>query len=147
MQNVDHNIGFWEKRQFFRRKLSKIAEDCDHNIDPRSLGKTCNCNFLSAVYKCTMCLSNGSRNFHFYGGPINLCFCSRYVRKSEWGDDNEKEGYYIILSKSEMPKPKMLNDKISKFKMPKFKMSKSKMSTSKCGHLRWAPEPPAGGCQ
>jgi hypothetical protein len=34
MQNFDHNIGFWEKRQFFRRKLSKIAENCDHNIDP-----------------------------------------------------------------------------------------------------------------
>jgi hypothetical protein len=28
----DHNIG--EKRQFFRRKLAKIAEKCDHNIDP-----------------------------------------------------------------------------------------------------------------
>jgi hypothetical protein len=26
---------FWENRQFFRRKLSKIAENCDHNIDPR----------------------------------------------------------------------------------------------------------------
>jgi hypothetical protein len=24
-----------EKRQFFRRKLAKIAETCDHNIDPR----------------------------------------------------------------------------------------------------------------
>jgi hypothetical protein len=35
MQNFDHNIGFWEKRQFFRRKLLKIAENCDHNIDPR----------------------------------------------------------------------------------------------------------------
>jgi hypothetical protein len=23
-----------EKRQFFRRKLEKIAENCDHNIDP-----------------------------------------------------------------------------------------------------------------
>jgi hypothetical protein len=34
MQNFDHNIGFREKRQFFRRKLSKIAENCDHNIDP-----------------------------------------------------------------------------------------------------------------
>jgi hypothetical protein len=34
MQNVDHNIGFWEKRHFFRRKLSQIAENCDHNIDP-----------------------------------------------------------------------------------------------------------------
>jgi hypothetical protein len=37
MQNLDHNIGFCEKRQFFRRKLSKIAENCDHNIGPRSL--------------------------------------------------------------------------------------------------------------
>jgi hypothetical protein len=36
MQNFDHNIGFWEKRPFFRRKLSKIAENCDHNIGPRS---------------------------------------------------------------------------------------------------------------
>jgi hypothetical protein len=34
MQIFDHNIGFWEKRQFFRRKLSKIAENCDDNIDP-----------------------------------------------------------------------------------------------------------------
>jgi hypothetical protein len=36
MQNFYHNIGVWEKRQFFRRKLAKIAENCDHNIDPRS---------------------------------------------------------------------------------------------------------------
>jgi hypothetical protein len=35
MQNFDHNIGFREKRQLFRRKLSKIAENCDHNIDER----------------------------------------------------------------------------------------------------------------
>jgi hypothetical protein len=34
MQHFDHDIGFWEKRQFFHRKLSKIAENCDHNIDP-----------------------------------------------------------------------------------------------------------------
>jgi hypothetical protein len=27
-------VGLWEKRQFFRRKLSKIVENCDHNIDP-----------------------------------------------------------------------------------------------------------------
>jgi hypothetical protein len=27
---------FLEKRQFFRQKLSKIAENCDHNIDPRA---------------------------------------------------------------------------------------------------------------
>jgi hypothetical protein len=36
MQKLDRNIGFWEKRHFFRRKLSKIAENCDHNIGPRS---------------------------------------------------------------------------------------------------------------
>jgi hypothetical protein len=35
MQNFDHNIVFSEKRQYFRRKLSKIAENCYHNIDPR----------------------------------------------------------------------------------------------------------------
>jgi hypothetical protein len=34
MQNFDHNIGFREKRQFFRRKLSNIAENNGHNIDP-----------------------------------------------------------------------------------------------------------------
>jgi hypothetical protein len=46
MQNFDHNIGFWEKRQFFRQKLSKIAENCDHNIDP-----WCNwCDFKSATF-------------------------------------------------------------------------------------------------
>jgi hypothetical protein len=27
---------FEKKRRFFRRKLSKIAENCDHNIDPWS---------------------------------------------------------------------------------------------------------------
>jgi hypothetical protein len=35
MQNFNHNFVFREKRNFFRRKLSKIAENCDHNIDPR----------------------------------------------------------------------------------------------------------------
>jgi alpha/beta superfamily hydrolase len=34
MQKLDHNIVFLEKRHFFRRKLAKIAENCDHNIDP-----------------------------------------------------------------------------------------------------------------
>jgi hypothetical protein len=34
MQNFHHNIGFLEKRQFIRRKLSKIAENCDYNIEP-----------------------------------------------------------------------------------------------------------------
>jgi hypothetical protein len=35
MQHFDQNIGFWEKRHFFAEKLSKIAENCHHNIDPR----------------------------------------------------------------------------------------------------------------
>jgi hypothetical protein len=52
MQNFDHNIGFREKRQFFRQKLSKIAENCDHNIDPWSpcmaKQKTCVLVMLSA---------------------------------------------------------------------------------------------------
>jgi hypothetical protein len=26
MQNFDHNIGFWDKRQFFRQKLSKAQK-------------------------------------------------------------------------------------------------------------------------
>jgi hypothetical protein len=40
MQKFDHDIGFGEKRRKLsksvknRRKLSKIAENCDHNIDP-----------------------------------------------------------------------------------------------------------------
>jgi hypothetical protein len=24
----------WEKRHFYRRKLAKLAENCDHNITP-----------------------------------------------------------------------------------------------------------------
>jgi hypothetical protein len=47
-KKLDRNIGFWEKRQFFRRKLAKIAENCDHNIDPgipntTSYTNTCKC--------------------------------------------------------------------------------------------------------
>jgi hypothetical protein len=34
MQKCHRNSGFSEKRQFFFRKLAKIAENCDHNIDP-----------------------------------------------------------------------------------------------------------------
>jgi hypothetical protein len=30
-------LGF-EKNAFFRRKLAKIAENCDHNFDPRPPG-------------------------------------------------------------------------------------------------------------
>jgi hypothetical protein len=34
LKTNDHNIGIKEKRQFFRWNLGKIAENCDHNIDP-----------------------------------------------------------------------------------------------------------------
>jgi hypothetical protein len=34
-QKNDHNIGFGGKGQFLRRKLAKIAENRDNNIDPR----------------------------------------------------------------------------------------------------------------
>jgi hypothetical protein len=37
MQKFDHNIGFEKNANFCRRKLSEIAENCDHNIGPRSL--------------------------------------------------------------------------------------------------------------
>jgi hypothetical protein len=35
MQTFDDDICFWKNRQFFHRKLAKIAENWDHNIDPR----------------------------------------------------------------------------------------------------------------
>jgi hypothetical protein len=35
MHNFDHNVGFSEKRQFLRRRLSKIPKNLDHNINPR----------------------------------------------------------------------------------------------------------------
>jgi hypothetical protein len=38
LQKFDHNIGFQEKRQFFRPKLSKIVENCD--IEPPSYIKS-----------------------------------------------------------------------------------------------------------
>jgi hypothetical protein len=28
------SIGFWEKRHLFRRKLAKLPDNCDQNIDP-----------------------------------------------------------------------------------------------------------------
>jgi hypothetical protein len=35
---MDHYIGLKEKRLFFRKKLAKFAEYCDHNIDPCASG-------------------------------------------------------------------------------------------------------------
>jgi hypothetical protein len=40
--NFENNLSqLWDlrKTQFFRRKLAKIAENCDHNIDPRNAEK------------------------------------------------------------------------------------------------------------
>jgi hypothetical protein len=65
--NFDHNIGFWEKRQFFRRKLSKIAENCDNNVDPWS--------------PCTT---------HPWGpAPIREQFANFTAR---WGDESKTSG-------------------------------------------------------
>jgi hypothetical protein len=36
-KNVIITLVFEKKRQFFRKKLAKIAENCDHNIDPRPM--------------------------------------------------------------------------------------------------------------
>jgi hypothetical protein len=33
LQNLNHNYGFQEKRHFCR-KLAKVADNCDYNIDP-----------------------------------------------------------------------------------------------------------------
>jgi hypothetical protein len=32
---MDHNSGYREKQQHIRKKLAKIAENNDNNIDPR----------------------------------------------------------------------------------------------------------------
>jgi hypothetical protein len=37
--SFDHNIGFEKNANFFCRKLAKIAETSDHNIDPGFLWK------------------------------------------------------------------------------------------------------------
>jgi hypothetical protein len=74
-QNIDKlwkiliiTLVFWEKRHFFRRKLSKIAENCDHNIDPWSpwlhvagefVGKTRPNNFCHN--SCICKLNNGKK--------------------------------------------------------------------------------------
>jgi hypothetical protein len=34
-KNIDHNIDFQGTRQFFRRKLAKIAPNSDPDFDPR----------------------------------------------------------------------------------------------------------------
>jgi hypothetical protein len=34
LQKIEDSIGFLEKRQFSRRKLAKLEENCDHNIGP-----------------------------------------------------------------------------------------------------------------
>jgi hypothetical protein len=63
MQNFDHNIGFWEKRQFFRQKLSKIGENCDHNIDPWMTGISLHvamASDVSAISTSTISLSKSS---------------------------------------------------------------------------------------
>jgi hypothetical protein len=34
MYSSEHTVGIQEKRQFIRRKVGKIAENSDRNIDP-----------------------------------------------------------------------------------------------------------------
>jgi hypothetical protein len=48
-QKIDYNIGSGEKRQFFLRKLAKVAENRDHNIEPRpSVRVQCSISFVCA---------------------------------------------------------------------------------------------------
>jgi hypothetical protein len=67
MQNFDHDIGSWEKRQFFRRKLAKIAENCDHNIDPRWVcGKMLRTSLLSINTQLIPCVKSGPKFFNTF---------------------------------------------------------------------------------
>jgi hypothetical protein len=67
MQNFDHNIGFWEKCQFI---CQKIAENCDHNIDPRYL-------LLNEII-CVSMLLIFFTNKNFFGAKLVL-FNHTYV--------------------------------------------------------------------
>jgi hypothetical protein len=63
MQNFDHDIGFLRKMPIFSQKLSKIAENCDHNIDPGFL----DFNFNNKVNPTTAALiSNLYKNSQFF---------------------------------------------------------------------------------
>jgi hypothetical protein len=44
----DYNIGFQEKRQFFRWKLVKIAKNFDHNFAPRPVQRNKSKNLSAA---------------------------------------------------------------------------------------------------
>jgi hypothetical protein len=76
----DHSIGFWEKRQIFRRKLAKVAEICDRNIGPR----TVSCSTLSSSTRRPSTWCRTSRSAPSTSRPgidfINLHFgCYFYI--------------------------------------------------------------------
>jgi hypothetical protein len=53
MQIFANNIVFLEKCQMFHRKLAKIADNCDHNIDPwsRIVEKECTKKIQSSIFQ------------------------------------------------------------------------------------------------
>jgi hypothetical protein len=57
MQKLDHKIGFWEKRQFFCLKLAKIAENCDHNIDPRCVSEKVAQTVVQSIFCENQCIT------------------------------------------------------------------------------------------
>jgi hypothetical protein len=74
MQNFDHNIGFWEKSQFFCRKLAKIAENCDRNIDPWAIHRNwLKSNGENSFETLTLnAYSNSLEQFHAWRGFESL---------------------------------------------------------------------------
>jgi hypothetical protein len=57
---------FWEKRQIFWRKLTKIAENCDHNIDP-----SYEINFFFLFLFC--CQPSQDQPFHKINSDSDRC--------------------------------------------------------------------------
>jgi hypothetical protein len=61
---LDHNIGFWEKRQFFRRKLAKIAENSDHITSTPVAHPTYVCRYALTTHRSIACFYEHLSDWH-----------------------------------------------------------------------------------
>jgi hypothetical protein len=92
MQNFDHHIGFWEN-QFFCWKLAKIAENCDHNIDP------------SLVFFIIFLVTLSGRPIRKYFSAANLIWLKYFAflfvsRPPPFSSPSSKDNVIINLEKS-----------------------------------------------
>jgi hypothetical protein len=72
MQKFDHNIGFREKRKNFFAENWQKSQNCDNNIDPRSLcSKSNDTNYYDGVILTTDVGSFG------YLANANICLRRR----------------------------------------------------------------------